>query len=81
MFSAFMLSGNRRESLSISAAQVWHPVFMKNKSHRELEKHWAQEAAKKAKPAKKKTLTRKDRNQAAIKKAQQAGSTQEPAQE
>jgi hypothetical protein len=49
---------------------------MKNKNQRELEKHWAQETAKKAKPGKKKVLAREDRNQAAIKKAQQAGAEQ-----
>lgn len=49
---------------------------MKNKNQRELEKHWAQEAAKKAKPGKKRLLAREDRNQAAIKKVQEAGAAQ-----
>jgi hypothetical protein len=33
---------------------MWHPVFMKNKNMREMEKYWAEQAAKKAKAAKKK---------------------------
>ncbi len=49
---------------------------MKNRNQRELEKHWAKEAAKKAKPAKKKAFSREDRNQAAIKRVQQADGTQ-----
>jgi hypothetical protein len=49
---------------------------MKNKNQRELEKHWAQEASKKAKPLKKRSLSREDRNQAAIKKAQESGAAQ-----
>jgi len=50
---------------------------MKNKNQRELEKHWAKEAVRKSKPAKKKALGREDRNQVAVKKAQQGGDTQE----
>jgi hypothetical protein len=42
---------------------------MKNKNQRELEKFWAKEATKKAKPAKKKVNRREDRNEAAKKAA------------
>ena len=49
---------------------------MKNKNQRELENYWTKEAAKKAKPVKKKALRREDRNQAAIRKAQKAGDQQ-----
>jgi len=34
--------------------RIWHSVSMKNKNRRELEKYWAEQAAKKAKAAKKK---------------------------
>jgi hypothetical protein len=56
------------------ARSLWHPVFMKTKNQRELQKHWAQQAERKAKPVKKK---REDRNQAALRKAQQAAPAQE----
>lgn len=36
---------------------------MKNKNKRELEKHWAREAAKKTKPAKKKKKTTRPRDE------------------
>ncbi|HSM87217.1 MAG TPA: hypothetical protein VLT16_13750 [Candidatus Limnocylindrales bacterium] len=49
---------------------------MKNKNQRELEKQWAKEAVRKAKPARKKGLVREDRNQAAVRKAQQTGVSQ-----
>jgi hypothetical protein len=52
---------------------------MKNKNQRDLQNYWTKEAAKKAKPAKKKTLSREDRNHAAIRKAQQAGGSPEEA--
>lgn len=37
---------------------------MKNKNKRELEKYWAEQAAKKAKVAKKKSDTKEQKNQA-----------------
>ncbi len=46
---------------------------MKNKNQRELEKYWAKETAKKAKPAKNKQTHREDRNEAARKAASQSG--------
>jgi hypothetical protein len=45
---------------------------MKNKNRRELEKYWAKEAAKKAKPADKKPTRRGDANQAATRIVRQA---------
>lgn len=45
---------------------------MKNKNKRELEKHWATEAAKKRKAAKKKTVRREDVNQAAARTVREA---------
>jgi hypothetical protein len=55
---------------------------MKNRNQREMEKHWAQQAERKSKPVKKKALGREDRNQAALRKAQQTDSSaaEEPAQ-
>jgi hypothetical protein len=47
---------------------------MKNRNQREMEKHWAQQAERKSKPVKKKALAREDRNQAALRKAQQGDS-------
>jgi hypothetical protein len=45
---------------------------MKNKNKRELEKHWATQAAKKRKAAKKKTTRREDVNQAAARIVREA---------
>jgi hypothetical protein len=45
---------------------------MKNKNKRELEKHWATEAAKKRKAAKKKTTRREEVNHAAARIVREA---------
>ena len=48
------------------AVRLCHAVSMKNKNKRELEKHWATEAAKRRKAAQKRETThREDVNQAA----------------
>jgi hypothetical protein len=55
---------------SIYSARLCHPVAMKTRNQREMEKHWAKEAAKKPKVAKK-AGRREDRNEAAARIARQ----------
>lgn len=58
------------------AVRLCHAVSMKNKNKRELEKHWATEAAKKRKAAKKRGTThREEVNQATAQVVREATDT------
>jgi hypothetical protein len=58
------------------AVRLCHAVSMKNKNKRELEKHWATEAAKKRKAATKRSTTHpEDVNQAAARMVREATHT------